>query len=329
MFCPVGSCPGIKCHPLLLYVSIIVIISVTAYLNVSSFKFGYHSNDLGGVGQAAVSDVVGDFNPVVCNTYNVTSSNPMNVFLVKGTATIERGNISTLTRQAADLFPGIFVNRNSFYLLEGSKMKLTACIDSGSKDKNVQIIVLKGTNSWNAWTLGGCNGCSLRVIPLRTECKDGNLIFQYNVVSRDTYFVTITKDNDHSVTSLDVTAELEVNRTTFDTSHAQQVCLSATKCVLDLTAGNSEDVIIESDDLLSFGTECGQRLVFWFGVFAVLPLGLVIVGVLVFLSCRKKKEPAKNTRGGNSAFDDTTKLVQEDPPFGYNSVIKTANVQIS
>ena len=275
-----------------------------------------------------------DFSTVLCQKYDVAPWTKANIYLLHSEAKVDKHHKNEVKKQ---LVHGTIIADNSynydgFYLLKHSEIFVSACmIPSKHSDVEMDVLLFKGRESWTTWQENKeCRDCPIMTLSLgkKDMCRENfNRTMKYKVHHTGSYYVVVARKYNrdlHKTVNLNV--DLLVKRTTYKLDHIKEFCPDSLKCTLNLTYASEEDVVVDiQDDVFSpeafFTTRCHMRVMFWIGIFAILPALLIFILVsccCCFAACGRRNSGENKVQPTN--YNDKAVLVineqlpQQQPP---------------
>lgn len=201
-----------------------------------------------------------------------------------------------------------FIEKNyyamkQFYLLAGSKVKITGTVDS-----YIELNLIQGRGNLNKYLDSGleCIDCILDSRSL-FRYQDNNLL-HFDIFSTEDYFFVFVSRIDDAWIDL----RFSLRRTVYDTSQYLDQCTGETSCVFDYNMGNSETPVVLihakpshndhfDENTITIRTSCVGRSWLFVLIFFGLPALLsIIISILIVYRCSEPQpEPSvtQRTRG--------------------------------
>ncbi|XP_041353768.1 uncharacterized protein LOC121371730 [Gigantopelta aegis] len=307
--------------------------NLRSYTSSSDF-YNFHKGD-----QISIKETeADDFSTILCKKYRVEPWTKANVYLLHSKAKVDKHHKKEVRKQLAH---GTFnadnsYNYDGFYLLKHSEIFVNACrITSELPDMDVEmnVMLFKGRESWKTWQEDQeCRDCPIMTLTLtdRDTCSVGSggvgsRTMKYKVHHTGSYYVAVArkyKRDLHKPVSLNV--DVLVERTTYKLDRIKEFCPDTRYCLLNLTYASKEDVVVEmNDDRFAtdafFSTHCHLRVMFWVGIFGVLPAMLILIAVsccCCCIACGKSDDakPGKDKAQPINYSDKATLVINEQLP---------------
>ncbi|CAG5132311.1 unnamed protein product [Candidula unifasciata] len=303
---------------LCIFLTVVVVVLVFTIFGVSGWNVFVHRFDTNTqyfhtFDEVSMGEVGNDLSATFCEGYKVTMSGPGHVYLLPHSAVV---NTSDVQYTPVDMRqqPFMVFNVKSAYLLTGSAVNVTACLEKGSFGPPAKVVFIKGDRNFESWRKDNeCHDCVLKHVTIhendicdRERDREAHRArLYYQVMENDKYFLVIyygRPQQDPHMRSAGIKLHGELIHTQFDVSNAEQVCKSSS-CVFELPWMSNKDVVVKFDffpwnSFRNVTTECQARLIFWSLLFGTLPVVCVVPVMALFgvFFCRRTRRNAKALR---------------------------------
>lgn len=327
------------------------IFGLTAF-NLTHNKFGcnhFHAH----VGdEVALSSFSDDLSAKFCSEYKIHLWDRSHMYLLPSTARVNTTQHRQEHFQIRYARDSMILNSRGFYLLPNSSLDVTGCRMPNSGDAPVEMVLFQGDyfgdhdHHWQAMKKN--EHVVQRVeIPRDVLCNESSPNtprLEYVVTQADTYYV-ILMERSHThghLSSGDVVLNGTLNRSVYDVSGATAVCSDRFECQFSLDFDNDDvDIVILINDnpmtpmpRSSVDTLCEARVMFWVGIFGMIPLVIVatILPFWVWLFCvklpsRDRAVSSQTVTPQTTASAETGRLRSRSCPAerhdgGYGSLVE-------
>lgn len=297
---------------------------------------GYHYGD-----QILASRVADSYSSILCQTYSIGSwsdgEEAASYYLTEGPARISPRDRQLVVITNSGLYFGQEYDYRGFYLLPGSLIEASACMNTFTESPTIdaQVLFIQGDDHFTQWTRdASCANCVAQRITITPErlCAVGKGEHMHLEINHaDTYYVVITRQHrswDDAAFRANVT--IEITKTVYNVSNAKQKCLDSTFCTFDLAYNSDDDIIVEfpfrefppEDPDNSFRGVCGLRTKFFLIVFVAVPGSLLFLITLV--SCiyylRSDKHPTNDSSAQLQKKKEEAQAILVTTPDRYKTV---------
>ncbi|RUS73159.1 hypothetical protein EGW08_019081 [Elysia chlorotica] len=143
--------------------------------NIYIHRFDYNRQFFSAGDEVAISDVTSDFSSFFCQSYEVTLYKPGQVYLLSGSAEVNKSLIGQDESISMLQVPGFPYRELSLYLLDQSELSLSACRQNGSRDLSAEIVLIKGKENVRSWRRDRkCESCVLKRVRIPEDSRCSN-----------------------------------------------------------------------------------------------------------------------------------------------------------
>ncbi|KAK6170839.1 hypothetical protein SNE40_019138 [Patella caerulea] len=248
--------------------------------------------------QLIMSQIPGfDFSTFWCSAYNVNPWDYADVYLLPKMPEISSEHRVTKIEILRSMAAMNSYDERGAYLLKGSQISFKACRELNTTVLT-EVMIVKGMSVWDRWSSNQytCSDCAIvnEDIPLGAICAlSGKVdILNYIVTNEDFYHIVISRKYESDLEkAVYLSYDIILNRTSYDISSHISMCNHTSEtCALELSHDSPEQILIDFEENERLGGEvrfqhkCDPAIVVWFGIFGILPFGLIII-LLVYLKC--------------------------------------------